>query len=204
MGRLRGHTRLAVLVLACAVVAGGVIAGLALTGGGHEHTTLTKTTGQWAPISVTRPNVPIVGGGIAVDIDPIISRTDLSTTIASLPATNSYRITISNTSSVGVINSLQWYPPTGVSIVKVIDSTKGHCVPSGLTGFGGNQFRTVVLNPNILCDKLALKPPTCTCLGNGGAVSISFVTDSDISGTLGEAKMVSATLVFKRIPSYIK
>ena len=147
----------------------------------REHGT-APTTGQWAPITVARPKVPIIGGGIPVDIDPMVHRNDFSTTLAPLPGTHRYGITISNASNLGAINSFQWYPPTGVHIVKVVGSTEGHCTLTGLTGFGGNQFPTVVLYPNILCDKLDLKPPSCTCLGDGGAVTISFVTDKDFEG----------------------
>jgi hypothetical protein len=91
-----------------------------------------------------------------------------------------------------------------VHIVKVLGSSDGHCAAAGLTGFGGNQFRTVVLFPNIFCDRLNLKAPSCTCLGDGGSMTLSFVTDKDLGGSLGDASMRTATLVFKRIPGYLK
>src|SRR5581483_3431554 len=84
---------------------------------GHAGTLPTRTTGPWAPITVARPAVPVIGGGIPVDIDPVVARTDLSTTLSPLPGKNRYQITVSNTSNVGAINSFQWYPPTGVHIV---------------------------------------------------------------------------------------
>jgi len=214
MGQQSGRTKLAAVLVGCALAVGGVIAAVVVATGGNDNTgttdaeasvTLVRTTGQWAPITVTRPQVPIIGGGIPVDIDPVVVRTDLSTTLSLLAGRpNSYRITVTNTSNVGAINSLQWYPPTGVHIVKVLGSSDGHCTTAGLTGFGGNQFRTVVLFPNILCDQLDLKPPTCTCLGNGGSMTISFVTDKDLGGSLGDARMRAATLVFNRIPGYLK
>ena len=213
MGRWRGHTKLASVVVACAVAVGGVVAALIITnsgnGGaakksGHASASRAPGSGSLSPITVVRPKVPIIGGGIPVDIDPVVSRTDLSTTLAPLRGANSYRITISNTSNVGAITSFQWYPPVGVHIVKVLGSSDGHCTATGLTGFGGNQFRTVVLFPNILCDQLDLKAPSCTCLGDGGTMSISFVTDKDLGGSLGDAKMRTATLVFDRIPGYLK
>lgn|SRR5579862_1558155 len=213
MGRLREHTKLASVLVACAVAVGGVIAALVITNdgndsaakkGGHASVSRTPAAGSLAPITVVRPKVPIIGGGIPVDIDPVVSRTDLGTTLSPLPGANSYRITISNTSDVGAITSFQWYPPAGVHIVKVLGSSDGHCTATGLTGFGGNQFRTVVLFPNILCDRLDLKPPSCTCLGDGGTMTISFVTDKDLGGSLGDAKMRTATLVFDRIPGYLK
>lgn len=186
-----------------------MVLGLVLTGGHGSTSTnagagLTRTTGQWAPLTVTRPDVPIIGGGIPVDIDPVVIRTDLTTALSFLPGKNSYKITVSNTSNVGAINSFQWYPPTGIHIVKVIGSSDGHCVATGLKGFGGNQFRTVTLSPNILCDGLDLKPPSCTCLGDGGTMTISFVTDKNLGGSLGDARMRTATLVFDRIPGFLK
>ncbi|HZS24949.1 MAG TPA: hypothetical protein VFA30_08170 [Gaiellaceae bacterium] len=212
MGPWRGHTKLARYLVGCVVAAGGVIAALVVTNGhgstattaAHAGTLPTRTTGPWAPITVARPAVPVIGGGIPVDIDPVVARTDLSTTLSPLPGKNRYQITVSNTSNVGAINSFQWYPPTGVHIVKVLGSSDGDCTATGLTGFGGNQFRTVVLFPNILCDKLDLKPPSCTCLGDGGTMTISFVTDKDLGGSLGDARLRTATLVFDRIPGYLK
>ena len=200
MRRPRGPA-LACALAACAVAVGGVTAFVVTR---DERESAAPTTGQWAPITVARPNVPIIGGGIPVDIDPMVHRDDLGTTLAPLPGTHRYRITISNTSNLGAINSFQWYPPTGVHIVKVVGSTQGHCTLTGLKGFGGSQFPTVVLYPNILCDKLHLKPPSCTCLGDGGVVTISFVTDTDYGGGSGELRMRAATLVFDRIPDYLK
>jgi hypothetical protein len=180
---------------------GGVIAALVIAKDGHETSAL-PTTGLWAPITVTRPSVPVIGGGIPVDIDPLIERKDFSTTLAPLPGTHRYRITISNASSLGAINSFQWYPPTAVHIVRVISSTEGDCTLRALTGFGGSQFPTVVLHPSVLCDKLALKPPTCICRGDGGSVTISFVTDKDIFAGDVDLRVRTATLVFNRIPAY--
>ena len=212
MGRWRGHTKLAGVLVLCALVAGGVIAALVITNGhgstatkdANGSTEPTRGAGASAPITVTRPQVPIIGGGIPVDVDPVVVRTDLTTTLSPLSGANSYRITVSNTSNVGAINSFQWFPPTGVHVVKVIGSSDGHCTATGLTGFGGNQFRTVVLFPNILCDQLDLKAPSCTCLGDGGTMTISFVTDKDLGGSLGDARMRTATVAFKRIPGYLK
>ena len=212
MGRWRGHTKLASVLVACALAVGGVIAAVIVTNDGHDNaatkagleSTSLAATGLGAPITVVRPKVPIIGGGIPVDIDPVVSRTDLGTTLSPLPGKDRYRITISNTSNVGAITSLQWYPPTGVHIVKVVGSNEGRCTATGLTGFGGNQFRTLVLFPNILCDKLDLKAPSCTCLGDGGTVTISLVTDKDLGGSLGDARMRTATVAFDRIPGYLK
>jgi hypothetical protein len=186
--------------VAC-ILAVGAIAALVVTKRGGESA--VPTTGEWSPITVARPNVPIIGGGIPVDLDPMIHRDDLGTTIAPLPGTHRYGITISNISDIGAINSFQWFPPFGVRVLKVLGSTEGHCTLTGLKGYGGNQFPTVVLYPNIFCDRLHLEAPSCTCLGNGGTMTISFVTDKEYPGGSGELRMRSATLSFDRIPSYL-
>jgi hypothetical protein len=200
MRRPRGPAKLAIVLVAGTVAVGGVIAVLVV---GRESTAPLPTTGQWAPISVTRPKLPVIAGGIPVDIDPTVRRNDFSTALEVLPGTNRYRVTISNTSNVGAINSFDWYPPTGVRIVKLIHSSQGRCTLTGLKGFGGNQFPTLVLYPDVRCDKLDLKPPSCICLGDGGTVAISFVTDGEYGGGAGELRMRAATLVFDRIPAYI-
>jgi hypothetical protein len=202
MGLRRGHAKLSIVLAACALAVGGVIVALVVTRGG-DGTSATPTTGAFAPITVSRPAVPVIGGGIPVDVEPPLVRTDFSTILAPLPGTNRYRITISNTSNLGAINSFQWYPPNGIHIVKVLGSSAGRCTATGVTGFGGNQFPGIVLYPNILCDRLALKAPSCTCQGDGGVVSISFVTDKDLGGSLGDVKMRTATLGFKRVPAYL-
>jgi len=201
MRRPRGPAQLAVAVVACVVVV-GVIAAVVVTKNGDESA--APTTGQWAPISVTRPNVPIIGGGIPVDLDPMVHRDDLSLTLAPLPGRNRYQVTIANISNLGAINSFQWYPPAGVRVLELLGSTEGDCTLTGLKGYGGNQFPTVVLYPNVLCDKLDLEAPSCTCQGDGGEVTISFVTDKEYRGGYGELRMHKAALAFDRIPSYLK
>jgi len=128
---------------------------------------------------------------------------DFNTMLSKLPGRHRYGITISNTSNLGFIDSFQWYPPTGVRVVKVIRSDVGRCELTGVTGFGGNQFKTVVLYPNIVCENVHLKPPSCTCLGDGGSVTISFVVDRDMPAS-GVARLISATLVLRPIPGFLK
>ena len=101
-------------------------------------------------------------------------------------------IMISNTSDLGVINSFEWYPPMGVRVLEVAGSTKGHCTLTGLKGFGGNQFPTVILYPNIHCDKLDLRATELAVPGERrGAVTISFVTDSRVRAFVsgGDARL---------------
>jgi len=80
------HGGLTLILVACALVAAGLIAALLLTKDGHKSTAVAPTTarvettgvaptdGDWAPITVTRPKVPIIAGGIPVDVDPSVSR----------------------------------------------------------------------------------------------------------------------------------
>jgi hypothetical protein len=225
----RRQARLALLLVACALAVGGVIAAVGLTNDVHESTQaastaalvaptapgvpttpvasapsvvrttgIAPTTGDWTPITVTRPKVPIIAGGIPIDVDPTTSRIDFSTTLFPLGA-NRYRMTVFNTSTLGAVKSFQWYPPTGVRIVKVIGSSRGRCTRAGLTGFGGNQFRTIVLYPNIFCEKVDLKPATCTCRGDGGAVTITFVTNKGIAVDAGELRLRAANVAFDPI-----
>jgi hypothetical protein len=63
---------------------------------------------------------------------------------------------------LGPITSFHWYAPTGVQVLRVLGSSQGDCRLSGLSGFGGDQFKTILLYPNIFCDKVDLKPPSCT------------------------------------------
>jgi hypothetical protein len=213
----------------CVLAVGGVIVAVGVTNDVHESTTAgstsvvvptapgvpsspvapkpavvqttgtAPTTGDWVPISVVRPKVPIIAGGIPVDVDPSVSRRDFSTTLIPI-APDTYRMTVFNTSTLGAVNSFQWYPPTGVRIVKVIGSSRGRCTLAGLNGFGGNQFPTIVLYPNIFCKKVDLKPATCICRGDGGAVTITFVTNKGIAVDAGELRLRTATVSFDRIP----
>ena len=203
MGRLRGRTRLACVVAVCAAIVGGVVAALVLTTDDSGSSTRLSTAGEFAPLTVSRPDVPIVGGGIPVDIEALKERKDFGTTLVSLPGKHQYEITFINISDAGVINSFQWYPPTGVHVTKLLRSSRGNCTLTGLTGFGGNQFPGVVLYPNILCEGVDLEPPTCTCLGNGGSVSIAFTTDEAVAVVAADIKLRTATLVFDRIPGFL-
>jgi hypothetical protein len=199
MGAVRAHSRLALALGACLLAAIGAVAGFALGRGGE--TAAMPTTGQLAPITVSRQRVGSLGAGLPTDVDPSV-QANLSTMLTRLPGRHHYGVTIANTSSIGLIDSLQWYPPTGVRIVKVTGSDVGHCELSGLSGFGGNQFKSVVLYPNILCNRVNLKPPSCTCLGDGGSVTVQFVADRDM-GAAGVARMISARVVLRPIRSFL-
>jgi hypothetical protein len=211
MVSLRWFAKLAVASAICAVAAAGAIAGHARSDDGPGETTtfapvtvggVAPATGQWTPLTVSKPKLPIVAGGIPVDIDPVSKREDMTTTLAPLGDKNSYRMTIFNISNLGAINAFQWFPPTGVRVTKLLGSSAGHCTLTGLKGFGGKLFPTIVLYPNINCDRLDLKAPSCTCVGDGGNVSVSFVTDKPVAVGEGDLRLRAASLPLDRIPTY--
>jgi hypothetical protein len=180
-------------------VAGAVTAVLASGGGGDAA---PATTGSDAAITVSRQKLYTLGGALATDVDAGV-QTNLSTMLTQLPGRHHYGVTISNTSNLGYIDSFQWYPPMGVHVSRVVGSSGGRCGLTGLSGFGGSQFSTVLLYPNIVCTKVALRPPSCTCQGDGGSVTISLFTDRAMNAS-GVARMISATLVLHPIPSYLQ
>ncbi len=200
----RGYATLAAVGVACAIAVGAVVA-VIVTKDGEEGTAssvssapVAPKTGLWKPISIPPHKVPMIAGGIPVDIDPAITRRDFSTTLFHL-GPREYRMTIFNTSDLGAINALQWYPPVGMRITKLIGSSQGECRLAGLEGFGGNQFPSIVLYPNILCEGLDLKAPSCLCLGDGGSVEITFRTNKDLALGEGDLRIRAATLSFDRI-----
>jgi hypothetical protein len=186
-------------VVVCALVAGGAIAALILTDGGTK-TPRAATSGPLSPYIVKRPAIPVIGGGIPVDLDPVVEPRFFETALAYLPGKNRYRLTISNISGLGTINSFQWTPPITTHILKVFGSTAGDCTLGGLTGFGGLQFPTLVLHQNVRCNNVDLKPPSCTCRGDGGSVTISFETAKQFLAGDVDLRVRSATLVYHPIP----
>ena len=122
------------------------------------------------------------------------------TALTILPGKHRYRLTISNASGLGTINSFQWYPPRSTHILKLLGHSAGTCALRGLKGFGGKQFPTLVLHQSVLCDELELKAPSCTCRGDGGAMTISFATDNEYLAGDVDIRVRTAALVFKRVP----
>jgi hypothetical protein len=121
---------------------------LRLSVGSHSN---TSTTGNYAPISA----LPVLSG-VGVDPDAMHKAgTDLSSVIRSL-GNNHYQLVVTNTSSIGFINTFTWAPPAGATIMAV--SSNSDCR---------------LLDGLISCS-LALRPPTCTCRGDGGRVTIGF------------------------------
>jgi hypothetical protein len=191
------------VVAFCVVACVGAAVAFAVvgTGGGsNDKKSALPTTGGYAPLTIWRPPLIRVGP-LILDAPDSPPQVWLSTRLSPLPAHHHYQVTVLNVSSIGFINSLQWYPPAGVRILKVLGSSTGHCGLTGLSGFGGNQFKTVLLYPNVQCDGLALKSPSCTCKGDGGSVTFSFVSDRD-TPLAGGSRVLSATPLLKPVPSF--
>jgi hypothetical protein len=198
------RSRRALAIAGCCILAGiGAIVAFAVVGSGSSRKDASlPTTGNYAPLTVWRP--PIIRIGAVVMNDPESPPQQwLFTGLRPLSGRNRYQVSLQNTSSVGSINSLQWFPPPGIQVARVLGSSTGHCKVGGVTGFGGNQFKGLLLYPNIVCDSLNLKPPTCTCKGDGGSITISFVLDRPTTSP-GGSRVLTATPVLKAIPSYIK
>jgi hypothetical protein len=198
----RSRRMLAVLAFCVLALAGGIVAVVIVgldtnsKGGGS-----TPTTGAYAPLTVPKPPL-IMSGGVILDEPDAENQDWLSAALTPLPGTHRYEITVTNASNVGYINSFEWYPPSNARIVAVTGSSSGHCTLTGIPGFGGSQFKTVLLYPNIFCSKIDLKPPSCTCRGDGGSMTVSFTLNSE-AFFAGAARVVSATPVLRIIPSYV-
>jgi hypothetical protein len=188
----------------CVLAVGGVLVVYAFVGFGGDSggAARLRTTGGYAPLTVPKAHL-IRQGGLILNEPDAPSQTWASATLSSLSGAHRYALTVTNASNMGYIDSFEWYAPTGVRILRVLRSSSGHCAASGLTGFGGNQFKTVVLYPNILCQGVDLKPPTCTCTGDGGSMTIAFVLDTATNYS-GTTRVLTATPVLKVIPSYLK
>jgi hypothetical protein len=180
----------------------GIVAALALVGFGDGKSggrTLAETDTR--PLTVAKPPL-IRDGGLILNEPDSADQDWLTSGISPLPGAHRYQVTVTNASSIGTINSFEWYPPTGVRILRVIGSSAGHCVLTGLSGFGGDQFKTVLLYPNIFCDSVTLKAPTCTCTGDGGSMTISFVLNTEATAS-GAARVVTATPILRVVPSFL-
>ncbi len=192
------------LAVFCALAVIGVVVAFAVIefDGSTGKATHLPTTGGYAPLTIPKPQLIRQGNLVMNEPDPP-DQTWVSAVLSPLSGTHRYELTVTNASDMGSINSFEWYAPTGVRILRVVGSSSGHCAPSGVTGFGGNQFSTVVLYPNILCENADLKPPSCTCAGDGGSMTISFVLDTTTNDS-GSARVLTATPVLNVIPSYAK
>jgi hypothetical protein len=197
LSRLRSK-RLFVSVLVCVLAAIGGATAFALSRGSGASAVL-PTTGQYAPLTVHRQHIVLLGGAVVNDPDPS-EQSYMSATLYHLSDARHFRLVVTNTSNIGAITAFQWYPPIGFDIQRLSEDDSGHCKASGLTGFGGSQFKTVVLYPNVLCTNLDMKAPSCACSGDGGSVTLSFYLNKDTEQS-GEVRLVAATPSLKPIPS---
>lgn len=162
----------------------------------------TSTTGATA----TSAAAPLLGkkyvkAGTAADPDQDPeATTDASVTVDAL-GTDRYRLIILNTSQIGYLNTFAWSPPALMSIKSIGTVSSGTChLADGSIACAAN-----------------LKPPTCSCKADGGALSVDFTAvtkapknDSRVRGrgpvnyglAYSAVRIYSATPVPYLIPSY--
>jgi hypothetical protein len=127
-------------------------------GGGQSH---ILTTGQYAPIAAA----PVIEGenkdpdqGAKSGLDVMVVTTSLGK--------GRFQLLVRNTSSIGFINTFRWVPPPNATITALTSVSTGNCR---------------LLNGSISC-RLVLRPPSCTCKGDGGSVKIRFTARIDLGG----------------------
>jgi hypothetical protein len=132
----------------------GAVLGLCLLAGcGGDGDRSAQPTGPYAPIKAS----PMFRGEFQDPAAGIVSGADASSLVRFLGG-NRYQLVVTNTSSIGFINTFTWFPPDGAKIVAVTRSDNGDCA----------------LSDGAIECTLALRPPTCTCKGDGGTVTIGF------------------------------
>jgi|SRR5581483_3697229 len=189
--RLRRPESKRSLIIGVAVLAvlaaTGVVGGIAVSGGfsGAARLPSLPTGGNYVPISIPAP----VKGEIADPDSMARQGQDLATTLSAGRTPHEFRVTVSNTSTIGFVNAFYWVPPRGMTLIKVVGSDSGHCVVDPAPA------------PKISCNGLRLKPPTCTCRGDGGQLVISFLASKDPGMLGGASAVVAATPVLKVIPA---
>jgi hypothetical protein len=131
-----------------------VLLGLGLLAAcGGESDGGPPTTGPYAPIKAS----PMFRGEFQDPAAGIVSGADAGSLVR-YRGKNRYQLVVTNTSSIGFINTFTWFPPDGMTIVGVTGSDQGDCG----------------LSDGAISCTLALRPPTCTCKGDGGSVTIGF------------------------------
>jgi hypothetical protein len=159
-----------------------IVGSLALSAcGGRSDESQMPTTGNYAPI---KPS-PILQAN-ENGIDPgVLSRSgsDMLTVIQRIGQykanrINHYRLVVTNTSSIGSVNTFNWHPPRGMTVIDVTGSSTGRCWLG---------------NGRIVCQAL-LRPPTCTCRGDGGKMTIDFTAQIRPNGTGNQPGFVGASL----------
>jgi hypothetical protein len=158
-----------------------------------------------SPIYVHPPHSATVGGVYVNDVTSNLVATP-TVTLLKLPGLDRFQLRVTNNSGIGFIEGFAWYPPVGMQVLKILRTNSGRCVISGTTGIGGNQFSTAVLNQNIACSNVHLKPPSCTCNYDGGYSEVSFVVHGEPlnAGSTGFLRTTSMTPVLRVVPSQLQ
>jgi hypothetical protein len=135
-----------------------------LAGCGNGSRSETPTTGAYAPITAH----PLVSQANRTDPDqgPKASA-DLYTYVTPL-GQNRYRLEVTNTSAAGFVNEFTWFPGPGTKILAV----------TGATVDRGDKAANCRLTDGKISCRLSLRPPSCTCRGDGGSVAIRFLAKS--------------------------
>jgi len=180
--------RLAMIGLASVVVLLALLASGCGGGGRDSGTTDLKTL-------YAQQVKPPLHAELAAGVDPddtAASSPVFSSSILSLGG-NRYRLTVTNGSDLGFLNSFTWVHPPQLTITNVGKSTSGRCVLD---------------HGDISCTDMAIKPPKCTCRA-GGRASVDFAARIAASpGTQaglrnGWLRIDDVTPVPYTIPSFI-
>jgi hypothetical protein len=142
-----GRSWKAGLALLAPLAAGAVLAGCGGGGGKSGPDLKTLLAEQVQP-----PTHAEIGPGVDPD-DTAASSPQFSSTILSLGG-DRYQLTVTNGSDLGFLNSFTWVHPPQLRITAVTKSSAGTCR---------------LVDGNVACTGLAIKPPKCTCEAGGSA-----------------------------------
>jgi len=165
---LRFVGKIGLVAIAATVV--GSLAGCGGDGGGDPKTNVKDLYAQ-----ELRPQGRDTKAAAGIDPDELAgSSVQFFATIASLGG-NHYRLTVTNGSDVGFLNTFTWVHPPQLTIIAVKGASKGTCR---------------LVGGDIACSGMAIKPPVCTCRA-GGTASILF--DAKLAVLKHNVKIGNAT-----------
>jgi hypothetical protein len=148
---------------------------------------VVKPTPAQGKVGNVVPATPPKGNG-RVDPDLLAkSGVDVAWAVMSLGG-NRYELTVQNTSRVGYVETFDWRPPDGDTIVTVSDSSAGSCE---------------LVDGRVHCSALHLKPPTCLCRPGGTETVVFTMRNADDSlGLEGSGlTILEMTPILENIPS---
>ena len=134
------------------VIAVGLLAGCGTGGQRASQKTVPQSSSRTAA-STTGARRPALPAGVFTE-----------TIVRRLSPTH-FQLTVTNLSGYGFINSFTW-ATADEPIKAVTGSSVGVCTLSG---------------GEISCRSMRLRPPSCTCKGDGGRITVDFVTSADPS-----------------------